>query len=177
MEKFTKDAEPVYKNEQLQNHQADHLAQELRKEAEQNVKDKFYIKRNMQTVMKIDRENAIRKQNEAADKGWVHRTGELPQYIVNRKKEEEYEKQEMIRQIEQNKRPQGTVRLSDHEIQGIRGNLEKTKGVLVNRIEKTSVTLWTTRARRQNMGIVNNMKEVDKALTVFERDRVFVKKN
>jgi len=39
-----------------------------------------------------------------------------------------------------------------------------------------SITLWTTRARKQNKAIVDKMEEVDKALTVFGRDRVYVKK-
>jgi hypothetical protein len=36
--------------------------------------------------------------------------------------------------------------------------------------------MWTNRARKQNNVIVDKMEEVDKALTVFSRDRVFVKK-
>lgn len=43
-------------------------------------------------------------------------------------------------------------------------------------IEKMSVTLYTTRAKKQNMAIVTQMDEVDRALTVFGRERVYVKK-
>jgi len=39
-----------------------------------------------------------------------------------------------------------------------------------------SVTLYTSRAKKENMGLVHKLDEVDKALTVFERDNVYVKK-
>ena len=37
-----------------------------------------------------------------------------------------------------------------------------------------SVTLYTTRAQNQMRGYVENLNEVDKALTVFERKKVYV---
>lgn len=38
-----------------------------------------------------------------------------------------------------------------------------------------SITLYTGRAKKQNMGLVSKLNEVDKALTVFDRDNVYVK--
>lgn len=61
MARFTENAEPVYKNEELLNHEADQLAIVLRKEATQNVKDKYYIKRNIKTVIKMDRDQKARR--------------------------------------------------------------------------------------------------------------------
>lgn len=52
--------------------------------------------------------------------------------------------------------------------------MEKHK--LINDIEKMSITLWTQRAKKQNGEIVAKMEEVDRALTVFSRDRVYIKK-
>jgi hypothetical protein len=47
---------------------------------------------------------------------------------------------------------------------------------MISDIENMSITLWTQRARKQNSKIVTQMDEIDKALTVFGRDRVYVKK-
>jgi hypothetical protein len=56
MAKFTENAQPIYKTTELKNHDSDKLATELRIEAKQNIKDNFYIKRNMKTVLKIDKD-------------------------------------------------------------------------------------------------------------------------
>ena len=40
---------------EMKNHDADKLAIELRSEAEDNVKNKVYIKRNMKTVNQIEK--------------------------------------------------------------------------------------------------------------------------
>ena len=53
----------------------------------------------------------------------------------------------MKKQIELNKRPQGTFRLPDQEIDSIRQNLYAQKSQLGEQIEHTSVTLYTTRAK------------------------------
>ena len=56
MAKFVDNAEAVIKTAELKSHPSDKLSRVLKKEAEQNVKDKFYIKRNMKTVIKMDRD-------------------------------------------------------------------------------------------------------------------------
>ena len=58
----------------------------------------------------------------------------------------------------------------------MRDNLRKEKDLLQNMITRTSVSLYTTRAQRENRALVDKMDAVDKALTVFERERVYVKK-
>ena len=41
-------------------------------------------------------------------------------------------------------------------------------------IQNMSVTLFTTRAQNQYNGYVDNLEDIDRSLTVFERPRVFV---
>ena len=53
-------------------------------------------------------------------------------------------------------------------------DLNARKDYLNEGIKNMSVTLYTTRAQNQMKGYVENLNEVDKALTVFERKRVFV---
>ena len=49
----------------------------------------------------------------------------MPNYLIKFKKEAEAEKQRNLQQIELNKRPQGTIRLKQGEIDTIRTNLGK----------------------------------------------------
>jgi hypothetical protein len=60
----------------------------------------------MKTVIKMDRDLRVRKSADPRSRGsWAHKTGELPQYLVNRKRESVIERQNTMHQIEQNKRP------------------------------------------------------------------------
>lgn len=63
------------------------------------MKDKYFIKRNIKTVIKMDRDQKVRRSADARQ-GWQHRNGELPQYLINRKQEAEREKAETLQHIE-----------------------------------------------------------------------------
>jgi hypothetical protein len=74
-----------------------------------------------------------------------------------------------------NKRPIGTRVLSKAEHDAAAAKLKTQKQVLASGIEQMSVTLYTTRAQNQMRGFVSRMDEIDRALTVFERTRVFIR--
>ena len=80
-----------------------------------------------------------------------------------------------LHEIEMNKRPQGTRVLSAKEHRETLDILLNRKQELANQIEQMSVTLYTTRAQNQMRGFVKRMQEVDEALTVFERQKVYIK--
>ena len=80
---------------EMGNHDADKLAVELRSEAEDNVKNKVYIKRNMRTVNQIERSIKEIKSHRPQSAWPMHKAGELPQYLINRRKQEEQEREEM----------------------------------------------------------------------------------
>ena len=83
MERF-KNIEPKIQVKKLENH----LADEFQKVDKAQFKDpKFYIKRNMQTVMKIDKEVKKAKEEDARPKTQGHVQGKLPQYLVNKKRQ------------------------------------------------------------------------------------------
>ena len=126
----------------------------------------------------VKKQESINKQlQEDAENKKQSKRGVLPNYLVNRKAEAAAEYRETVKQIELNKRPQGTVRLQQHEIQNMRDNLEREQHLLRSQIENMSVSLYTDRAKKQNMALARKLDEVDKALTVFERDNVYVLKN
>ena len=62
------------------------------------------------------------------------------------------------------------------EITNMRDNLEREKQLLRTQIENMSVSLYTDRAKKQNMSLTKKLDEVDKALTVFERENVYILK-
>ena len=74
-----------------------------------------------------------------------------------------------------NKRPVGTRVLSKAEHEAMLKELKEKKKMLSDGIEHMSVTLYTTRAKNQMRGFVTRMDDIDKALTVFERPRVFIR--
>ena len=85
MAKFTENAKPRVIDHKFE---GEKLVNILHKESAQAVTDKTYIKRNIKTVQQIERDRKVVKKNGEA---WVHRTGELPTYLINRKKEQEKE--------------------------------------------------------------------------------------
>lgn len=76
MSRFVDNAEAVYKTSELVNQEHDRLQSDLRKEAKQHVKDKYFIKRNISTVHKMDRDKLQKRPASAT--GWQHKSGELP---------------------------------------------------------------------------------------------------
>ena len=119
MEKF-KNVEPIIKAAELENRVADvHQRDERTKLKQQLQKDpKYFIKRNMKQVFKINDEVqkslSQEEQDKLAAKAKVEsRYGIMPTYLVNRKKEAELEKKQTMLQVQLNQRPQGTIRLKD----------------------------------------------------------------
>ena len=74
-----------------------------------------------------------------------------------------------------NKGKTDTTRLiTKEEHDRVLEDLNARKEYLNEGIKNMSVTLYTTRAQNQMRGYVENLKEVDNALTVFERKKVYV---
>ena len=131
MEKFTQ-VDAQIKAQELENTVADKHQREEQVLAKKRLeKDpKFYIKRNMRDVKIIDKKFQTQKLQEEIEEDLKKqrktlRTGTMPNYLIKFKKEAEAEKQRNLQQIELNKRPQGTIRLKQGEIDTIRTNLGK----------------------------------------------------
>ena len=150
MEKFTK-VDPVIKAVELENRVAD-LHQREEKKVLKEQDPTYFIKRNMKSVLKVNNEVQNSNSKEEYEKKVAKdkidsRYGVLPTYLVNRKKEAELEKRRTLLEIELNQRPQGTIRLTNQEIQQIRESLAKEKESLSHQIERTTISNYTTRAK------------------------------
>lgn len=96
-----------------------------------------------------------RKQNEADRDGYNKQkkqfenknNGKIPAYLKRFRAEEERERQETLKEIEFNKRPEGTRLVPQQERDKVRRDLLDRKQQLSEGIEKMSVTLYTTRAQ------------------------------
>jgi shikimate kinase len=99
----------------------------------------------------------------------------MPNYLVKRQLEAEREKQQTQMEILLNQRPQGTIRLKDEEIIQVRQSLANEREHLYNQIERCTISNYTERAKKQTKEIVKKLDEVDKAITVFSRDAVYIK--
>lgn len=180
MEQF-KNVEPAIKANKLENRIADKFQREEKK-AVKAQDPKHYIKKNMRAVYKLDDQVKQQKENlqlvEEFNKTKSElRKGVMPKYLVKRKEEEANENKRIIREVELNKRPQGTQRLTQEEIQNMRERLQIERDSLQQQVVKMSVSLYTTRARQQYKDICDKLEEIDRAITVFERDNVYIKKD
>ena len=99
----------------------------------------------------------------------------IPAYLRRYRKEEEQERQKTLQEIEMNKRPQGTRVVTAEEKERVLGELYARKQFCEAGIKNMSVTLYTNRAQNQHNGYLGALDEIDKALTVFERQKVYVK--
>jgi hypothetical protein len=57
----------------------------------------------------------------------------------------------------------------------MRISLQSEKASLSNQIEQVPISQYTVRAKQESKHLIKKLDEVDKALTVFERDNVFIK--
>ena len=71
-------------------------------------------------------------------------------------------------------RSDNTRIITKDEQERVLEDLTARKKFLDDGIQNMSVTLYTTRAQNQRKGYVEGLNEVDRALTIFERNRVFV---
>ena len=71
-------------------------------------------------------------------------------------------------------RSENTRSITQDEKERVLDDLEQRKKFLDDGIQNMSVTLYTTRAQNQREGYIENLNEVERAMTVFERNKVFV---
>ena len=133
MEQF-KNVEPAIKANELENRLADKFQREEKK-AVKSQDPKHYIKKNMRSVYKLDGQVKQQKENltlvEEFNKSKTQiRMGVMPKYLVKRKEEVANENQRVIKEVELNKRPTGTQRLTQEEIQNMREKLQSETDIL-----------------------------------------------
>ena len=179
MEKFTKIPAKITAKG-LENTDVDVKRREIQSaQIQRHNSSKHYERQNKMIVR--DTENYVRYQNtnksmaKAKEVAWKKNQGKIPAYLQKRRQEEEEENQRTKYEIMMNKgRSENTRTVTQDERDRVLDDLEQRKAYLDKGIQNMSVTLYTTRAQNQRKGYIENLNEVERAMTVFERNKVFV---
>ena len=179
MEKFTKIPAKITAKG-LENTDVDVKRREIQSaQIQRHNSSKHYERQNKMIVR--DTENYVRYQNtnksmaKAKEVAWKKNQGKIPAYLQKRRQEEEQESQRTKYEIMMNKgRSENTRTVTQDERDRVLDDLEQRKAYLDKGIQNMSVTLYTTRAQNQRKGYIENLNEVERAMTVFERNKVFV---
>ena len=137
---------------------------------------KNYVKENIKLIVdnKIPQKKYIDNSEtpEAKHKNY----GKVPEYIKRFEMERELQRQEKLRRKEELKYPKGTKLLSEEERKKTLQNLIKTQQELSLYLEKMPITNRNLNVQQRRDLIVKKLLELDRAIDMFSKKRVFVKK-
>ena len=102
--------------------------------------------------------------------------GKVPEYIKRFEMERELERQEKIRKKEEMKYPKGTKLLSNDERVKTLNSLIKTQQELSLLLEKMPITNRSVGILKKKEELVKKLNEIDKAIEMFSKKKVFIKK-
>ena len=181
MEKFTKVPARITA-QGLENTGVDVKRKELKSAQQMRnncCEQKHYIRQNKMIVKDTEQNvksiNANLVNEKTKSTAWKKDQGKIPAYLQRYRKEEEQENKKTKYEIMMNKgRSDNTRTITQEEKDRVLEDLDQRKRYLDDGIQNMSVTLYTTRAQNQRKGYIENLNEVEKAMTVFERNRVFV---
>ena len=138
--------------------------------------NKNYIKENIQLIVdnKIPQKKYINNSDIPEDK---HKNyGKVPEYIKRFEMEREYERQEKIRKKEEMKYPKGTRLLSEDERLKTLNSLINSQQELNLILQKMPITNRSVGIQKKKEELIKKLDEIDKAIEMFSKKRVFVKK-
>ena len=137
---------------------------------------KNYVKENIQLI--VDKKIPQKKYVDNSEVPEVkHKNyGKVPEYIKKYEMEREFERQEKLRRKEELKYPKGTKLLSEEERVKTLQNLIKTQQELSLILEKMPITNRSTNIQIRKEKMMKKLIELDKAIEMFSKKRVFVKK-
>ena len=114
----------------------------------------------------------ILKDNEEKHKNF----GKVPEYIKKFEHERELERQEKIRKQMELKYPKGTRLLSEEERVQTLNSLKRAQIENSLLLEKMPITNRTFKLQQKREELMRKLSEIDKAIEMFSKKQVFVKK-
>ncbi|XP_006816686.1 enkurin domain-containing protein 1-like isoform X2 [Saccoglossus kowalevskii] len=117
-------------------------------------------------------ENYQRKQNEKLEH---HKRGAVPSYLQSRKKQWEAEEEERRQNIPDPDMPEGHKAMPQKERLETLEVLKQKEKELNNEIQKLPITSATLRARNKKAELETRLVEIEEAIKIFSRQKVFVK--
>ena len=137
---------------------------------------KNYVKENIQLVTDNKIPKKIYEDNSALPENKHKNFGKVPEYIKRYEMERELKEQEMLKKKEELKYPKGTRLLSEEERVETLNSLIKTQQEITQLLEKMPITNRTLSIQRRKEEFIKKLTEIDKAIDMFSKKRVFVKK-
>ncbi|XP_070545327.1 enkurin domain-containing protein 1-like isoform X2 [Ptychodera flava] len=104
-----------------------------------------------------------------------YKKGEVPSYLRSRQKQWEKEEEERKRNIPDPDLPPGHTVMPERERRETLEVLRQKERDLTNELARLPVTADTVRARSKRAEIENRLSEIEEAIKIFSRKKVFVK--
>ena len=137
---------------------------------------KNYVKENIQLVTDNKIPRKVYEDNSALPENKHKNFGKVPEYIKRYEMERELKEQEMLKKKEEMKYPKGTRLLSEEERVETLNSLIKAQQEMTQILEKMPITNRTLSIQRRKEEFMKKLTEIDKAIDMFSKKRVFVKK-
>jgi hypothetical protein len=141
--------------------------------------NKNFIEENKQKIIKgeIPKKIPVNKSNDKSSQNNFHKDfGKTPQYLKNMKIEAEKKKELDILKKEQEKYPKGTRLLSDEERIKTLNSLKQAQIENSLLLERMPITNRTYKLQQKKEELMRKLNEIDKAIEMFSKKQVFVKK-
>jgi len=122
------------------------------------------------TAMSID--NHKRRQNELLES---HQFGEVPTYLRKRQDQWREDEEYRIANTPDPAMPPGHRQLPEQERTQTLGLLQKKLNELTSQMSRLPIGADTVRVRQQKVALENQLTEVEEAIKIFSRPKVFVK--
>ena len=141
--------------------------------------NKNYVKENIKLIVdnKIPHKKYVNNYNNNYTLEEKHKNfGKVPEYIKKFEQEREYERQEKIRKQMEMKYPKGTRLLSEEERIKTLKSLKQAQIENSLLLEKMPITNRTFKLQQKKDELIRKLNEIDKAIEMFSKKQVFVKK-
>ena len=140
--------------------------------------NKNYVKENIQLIVenKIPQKKYNNNNNNDIIENKHKNFGKVPEYIKRFEMERELERQEKIRKKEELKYPKGTKLLSEDERVKTLNSLIKSQQELNLLLLKMPITNRSVNIQKRKEELIKKLDEIKKAIEMFSKKRVFVKK-
>ena len=137
---------------------------------------KNYIRENRKLVIENRVPLKYKKIEEPKNNDVKHKDfGKVPLYIKKYELEREIKKEEMKKMEEMAKYPKGTKLLTEEERLNTLNGLIENKKEITNKLEKMPITTRTNSIRERKEELFKKLEEIDKAIEMFSKKKVFVK--
>lgn len=139
--------------------------------------NKNYVKENIKLI--VDNKIPVKKYVNNANNNIEEKHknfGKVPEYIKKFEQERENERQEKIRKKMEMKYPKGTRLLSDEERIKTLNSLKQAQIENSLLLERMPITNRTYKLQQKKEELMRKLNEIDKAIEMFSKKQVFVKK-